>query len=69
MRRFILVGLLAAAACGKERGTDTRLEHPAAGASDSAIAQSKLPGSSGVRRAMEAADSAKARRAAEDSIP
>jgi hypothetical protein len=70
MRRIIPWGLLALSACGRQSDdTATRLEHPAAGASDSAIAQSRLPGASGVRKAMEIGDSARARRALEDTIP
>jgi hypothetical protein len=69
--RWIFPGvLLAFAACGgRSDDTATRLEHPAAGTSDSAIAQSRLPGAGGVRKAMEAQDSARARRALEDTIP
>jgi hypothetical protein len=70
MRQIIPGVLLALSACGGQSDdTATRLEHPAAGASDSAIAQSRLPGAGGVRKAMEIGDSARARRALEDTIP
>jgi hypothetical protein len=70
MRRIMPGVLLALAACGKSSDdTATRLEHPAAGASDSAIAQSRLPGAGGVRKALELGDTARARRALEDTIP
>ncbi len=62
-----LAGALAAA-CGERDSTDLRTEHPAAGAMDTAIARSNLPGAAGARRALEAADSARARRAQEDSV-
>lgn len=66
---FAALLLLGLAACGKSRpGKDARFEHPAGRADDSVIAKSKLPGASGVRRALEAADTARARRAAEDTI-
>jgi hypothetical protein len=69
MRWIIPWVLLALSACGKQSDdTATRLEHPAGNASDSAIAQSKLPGAGGVRKALEAQDSARARRALEDTI-
>lgn len=63
----ILVGLLLTASCGG-KDTSSRTEHPAAGAQDSAIARSNLPGAKGVGAAMRLADSAAARRAREDSI-
>jgi hypothetical protein len=70
MRRIILWLSLAGFACGGDKRTSgTRAEHPAGGASDSAIAQSRLPGAVGVRKALEVQDSARARRALEDTIP
>jgi hypothetical protein len=70
MRRIIPWGLLALSACGTQSDdTATRLEHPAGNASDSAIAQSRLPGAGGVRKALELGDTARARRALEDTIP
>ncbi len=68
MKWIAMVGLALVAACGKRPSTDARQEHPGAGASDSAIAQSKLPGAGGVRKALEAQDSARARRALEDTV-
>jgi hypothetical protein len=62
----LLVGLVLAG-CGGN-GTSARTEHPAAGAQDSAIAKSNLPGARGVGAAMRLADSANARRQREDSI-
>jgi len=68
----LLVGLLLMASCGG-KDTSSRTEHPAAGAQDSAIARSNLPGAKGVGAAMRLADSAAARRAREaavsDSVP
>ena len=70
MRRIIPWVLLALSACGTHADDPaTRLEHPAAGASDSAIAQSRLPGAGGVRKALELGDTARARRELEDTIP
>lgn len=70
MRRIIPWVLLTLSACGTQSDdTAARLEHPAAGASDSAIAASRLPGAGGVRKAMELGDTARARRALEDTIP
>lgn len=60
------VPLLAAACGGKD--TDARAEHPAAGAQESVIAKSKLPGAQAVGAALKLSDSATARRAREDSI-
>ena len=62
----MLTGLLLLTACGG-KDTSSRTEHPAAGAQDSAIARSNLPGATGVGAAMRAADSAAARRVREDS--
>ena len=61
------IGLLLLAACGG-KSTSSRTEHPAAGAQESALARSKLPGASGVGAALRLQDSAAARRAREDSI-
>jgi hypothetical protein len=57
----------ALAACG-QKSTDVRQEHPSALAVDSALAKSKLPGASGIGKAMQLQDSAAARRRREDSI-
>ncbi|HEV8357884.1 MAG TPA: hypothetical protein VGQ17_14125 [Gemmatimonadales bacterium] len=57
----------ALAACGKKT-TDARREHPSALAAESALATSRLPGASGVGKAMKLQDSALARRRREDSI-
>ena len=62
----MLTGLLLLTACGG-KDTSSRAEHPAAGAQDSAIARSNLPGAKGVGAAMRVADSASARRVREDS--
>lgn len=62
----LLVGLALAGCGGKD--TSARTEHPAAGAQDSAIARSNLPGAQGVGVAMRLADSAAARRVREDSV-
>ena len=63
----ILVGLLLIPTCGG-KDTSSRAEHPSAGAQDSAIARSNLPGAKGVGAAMRVADSAAARRAREAGI-
>jgi hypothetical protein len=64
--------LLVLTGCGGN-DTSSRAEHPAAGAQDTAIAKSNLPGAKGVGAAMRMADSAAARRAREaavsDSVP
>ena len=61
-----IVAVLALAACSKSepapQATKTKAQK------DSAIANSGLPGSQGVAKAMRAADSAKAHQAAIDSI-
>ena len=62
----MVMGLVLIASCGG-KDTSSRAEHPAAGAQDSAIARSNLPGAKGVGAAMRAADSAAARRVREDS--
>jgi len=63
----ILAALMLIASCGG-KDTSARTEHPAAGAQDSAIAKSNLPGAKGVGAAMRLSDSANARRAREDSV-
>lgn len=63
---MLLTGLLLAGCGGKS--TSSRTEHPAAGAQDSAIAKSNLPGAKGVGAAMRLADSANARRAREAAV-
>lgn len=55
------------AGCGG-KSTDTRQEHPSALAGDSALAKSRIPGASGIGKAMKLQDSAAARRKMEDSI-
>lgn len=67
IRRWWPAAVVVFAACSKEL-PDGRQEHPAGYAQDSAIAASKLPGATGVKRAMSVADSAQARRRLEDSI-
>jgi hypothetical protein len=64
--RFSIVGLLLLflAACGSPESESTRTEAQR----DSAIAESAIPGSGGVRSALAVSDSANARRALEDSI-
>jgi hypothetical protein len=66
-----LVTLLAAvgalAACGG-KGTSARQEHPAARVQDSVLGASRIPGASGIQRAMAISDSADTRRKREDSI-
>ena len=62
----LLVGLVLAGCGGEE--TSARAEHPAAGAQDSAIAKSNLPGAKGVGAAMRLSDSADARRAREAAV-
>jgi len=64
--RYPIVGLvlILMMGCSSEDPPDTRSQ----GARDTAIAESALPGATGVRSALSVADSAKARRALEDSI-
>ena len=62
-----LFGLMLVVGCGG-KAKSARIEHPAAGVQESALAKSKLPGASGVGTAMRLQDSAAARRAREDSI-
>lgn len=50
--------------CGSEEVPQTRSDE----ARDSAIAESAVPGAAGVRSALSVSDSARARRALEDSI-
>lgn len=63
---LILAGLTGA--CSRGDRADTRLEHPAARASESALARSRIPGASAVGKALQLSDSADARRRREDSI-
>jgi hypothetical protein len=63
----MLAALMLIAACGG-KSTSTRTEHPSAGAQDSAIAKSNLPGAKGVGAAMRLADSADARRKREAAV-
>jgi len=63
----VVMGLILTMACGG-KDTSARTEHPSAGAQDSAIAQSNLPGAKGVGAAMRIADSAAARRAREAGV-
>ena len=65
----VMVGLMALMACrggagqsGQRPDSLTRRQR------DSAIGASRLPGAGGVRRALEASDSASARRAGLDSL-
>jgi hypothetical protein len=67
IRVLSFAGLLLIAGCGG-KATSSRAEHPSAGAQDSAIARSSLPGAKGVGAAMRLSDSANARRKREDSV-
>lgn len=64
--RYPIIGLalMLMMGCGSEVTPQAR----SAGARDSAIAESAVPGAAGVRSALSVSDSAKARRALEDSI-
>ena len=62
MRPLLALCLLAAGCGGQETRPRTESER------DSIIGASKLPGAAGVRRAIEAADSAAARNARLDSV-
>jgi hypothetical protein len=64
---MLLTGFMLLTACGG-KSTSSRTEHPAAGAQDSMLAKSNLPGARGVGSAMRVADSAAARRAREAAI-
>ena len=68
---WLTLGVLAAAACGGQTGKssaaggqDTLTERQR----DSVLAKSRIPGASGVGRAMSAADSTSARVRASDSV-
>jgi len=62
-----LAASLALGACGGQ-STSSRVEHPAARVQDSILGASRIPGASGIKRAMAVSDSADARRKLEDSI-
>jgi len=64
--RIATVGLVLVltAGCSSEGSELSRSQ----GVSDSAIAESAIPGAAGVKRALAVSDSADARRALEDSI-
>jgi len=66
-----LTGLLVVcsmlAGCGG-KSTSARQEHPAARVQDSILGASRIPGASGITRAMAVSDSADARRKLEDSL-
>lgn len=66
-RAFIVIGLLAASACGGETAEEPGAELTRA-QKDSIVADLPIPGASGVGRAMEARDRANARTEAHDSI-
>jgi hypothetical protein len=66
IRMLSAVALLVLGCGGKS--TSARTEHPAAGAQDSAIAKSNLPGAKGVGAAMRLSDSADARRVREAAV-
>ena len=55
------------AGCGG-KSTSARQEHPAARVQDSILGASRIPGASGITRAMAVSDSADARRKLEDSL-
>jgi hypothetical protein len=69
--RSAVITLLAAvgelAGCGG-KSTRARQEHPAARVQDSVLGASRIPGASGIQRAMAISDSADTRRKREDSI-
>jgi hypothetical protein len=67
-RLCVLLALLVGCTPKPKPSTDTRQEHPAALAVDSALANSRIPGATGVKRAMSIRDSAAARRERVDSI-
>ncbi len=69
MRAFVIgVLLVTLAGCGSNGGAEQPREPQTQRQRDSAIAESGLPGAGGVRGALDAADSAAARRARADSI-
>jgi hypothetical protein len=69
-RRVIAaVLLLALPACMKEKGKDAAAEQPRSQRErDSVLGQSKIPGATGVGKAMKVADSAGSRVQLQDSI-
>ena len=68
MRLMLMAGLLMLAACGGQGGDGTPADTLTRRERDSIIGASRLPGSGGVRGALEASDSAAARSARLDSL-
>jgi hypothetical protein len=63
----LLAAVGALAGCGG-KSTSARQEHPAGLVQDSILGASRIPGASGILRAMAVSDSADARSKREDSI-
>jgi uncharacterized lipoprotein YajG len=68
MRACIVLTLITLASCSTQQTAQNNRDTMTQRQKDSVLAQSGLPGAKGVGMAMKAADSAKARRAQQDSI-
>jgi hypothetical protein len=68
MRIIAVVAVMLLTACGSGDGGASSADTLTRRQRDSIIGESGLPGAQGVRGALEAADSAAARRAREDSL-
>jgi hypothetical protein len=68
MRVIVLAVVLSLAACSGGEGGESTADTLTRRQRDSIIGESGLPGAQGVRGALQASDSAAARRAREDSL-
>ena len=67
MRSAVIIGAVALTACSSDSGGNRR-DTMTQRQKDSVLGQSGLPGAQGVTKALNAADSVKARQAATDTI-
>lgn len=69
LRKLVVAGcMIALAGCGGTEKPEARVDSATRRQRDSAVGASGLPGATGVTRAMEDADSARARQALLDSM-